>query len=49
MFIISILKLSILEPFDCTKRYQDASGDMVMVMELDHPAPRSYVVVLLMS
>jgi len=49
MFIVSTLKLSVLEPFGRTKYYQDVSGDMVMVMELDHPAPCSYVVVLLMS
>lgn len=49
MFTVSRLKLSILEPFDRTKGYQDVSGDTVMVMELDHPASRSYVVVLLMS
>lgn len=49
MFIISMLKLSTRDPFDCTKGYQDVSGDMAIVMELDRPAPRSYVVVLLMS
>lgn len=44
-----MLKLPILEPLDRTEGYQDRNGDMEIGMELDHPAPRSYVVVLLMS
>lgn len=49
VFLISMLKLPVLEPFDRTEGYPDVSGDMEVGMELDHPAPRSYVVVLLMS
>lgn len=40
-------KLSIFEPFDHFRGYQDVNG--YVVVELAHPAPGSYVVVLLMS
>lgn len=40
-------KLSIFESFDHPRGFQDVNGDVVV--ELAHPAPGSYVVVLLMS